>query len=140
MARNYMQRWSKMDRRSSSGVVDPLSYVVQVDYGMFWRRHIEQLRNGPNIAQQTDKDVEVPIGPQPEEREEERTQDIGNAASQAENSNEPCETESTKESVRRYPSRVHNPHIGTSDSELYTRTLNWTFCVVYQFFPVSPLV
>ena len=30
-----------------------LSYVVQVNHGMLWRRHIDQLRNGPSTAQQT---------------------------------------------------------------------------------------
>ena len=31
----------------------PLSYVVQVNHGMLWRRHIDHLRNGPSTAQQT---------------------------------------------------------------------------------------
>ena len=68
MARNYRDgpKWMEgvvVERKS------PLSYVVQVNHGMLWRRHIDQLRNGPSTAQRTDSDVEVPTGPEPEERE-----------------------------------------------------------------------
>ena len=68
MARNYRDGPKRME-----GVVvkhkGPFSHVVLVDHGMFWRHHIEHLRNGSNTVQQTEIEVEVPIGPQPEERE-----------------------------------------------------------------------
>ena len=93
---------------------------MQVNHGMLWRRHIDQLRNGPSTAQHTDSDVEVPTGPEPKEREEERTQETenggrespDNTASQVENS---TDLETTGEpgtvdiNVRRYPSRVRQP-------------------------------
>ena len=53
MARNYRDgpKWMV-------GVVverkGPLSYVVQVNHGMLWRRHVDQLRNGPRTEPQTE--------------------------------------------------------------------------------------
>ena len=38
----------------------PLSYVVQMDHGMLWRHHVDQLRTGMNIAQSKDIDVPPP--------------------------------------------------------------------------------
>ena len=56
MARNYRDgpRWMEGIVVERKG---PLSYVVQVNHGMLWRRHIDQLRNGPSTAQHTDSDV-----------------------------------------------------------------------------------
>jgi hypothetical protein len=77
------------------------------------RRHIDQLRNGPVPAQQTDSDAEISTAPEPEEREEEQIQEPengdhespGNTALQTENNTEP-KLEAADSSVRRYPSRV----------------------------------
>ena len=119
MARNYRDGPKWME-----GVVverkGPLSYVVQVNHGMLWRRHIDQLRNGPSTVQQTDSDVEVPTGPETEEREEESTPETenggvysespDNGASHAENNAETAdEPETVDTTVRRYPSRVRQP-------------------------------
>ena len=116
MARNYRDgpKWVEgvvVERKGS------LSYVVQVNHGMLWRRHIDQLRNGPIPAQQMDSDVEIPTGPEPEEREEEQTHEPenggcespGNTASQTENNSTEPEPEAADSSIRRYPSRVRQP-------------------------------
>ena len=119
MARNYRDGPKWME-----GVVverkGPLSYVVQVNHGMLWRRHTDQLRNGPSTVQQTDSDVEVPTGPETEEREEESTPETenggvysespDNGALHAENNAETAdEPETVDTTVRRYPSRVRQP-------------------------------
>ena len=62
MARNYRDgaKWTE-------GVVvqrkGPLSYVVKVNNGMLWRRHIDQVRNGPSSARSSDTDKEIPNSP-----------------------------------------------------------------------------
>ena len=117
MARNYRDGPKWME-----GVVverkGPLSYVVQVNHGMLWRRHIDQLRKGPNTAQQTDSDVEIPTGPESEEREEEQipeTENGGNVLPDNVDSQAESNTETTGKpgnagsNVRRYPSRVRQP-------------------------------
>ena len=118
MARNYRDgpKWMV-------GVVveckGPLSYVVQVNHGMLWRRHLDQLRNGPRTAPdrwQIDRDVEISTSPEPEEREEGQTQETENdepespenVASQTENSTEPAQ-EAAESNARRYRSRIRQP-------------------------------
>ena len=69
---------------------------------------MDQLRKGPSTAQRTDSDMEVPTGPEPEDREEEQTPD--HDASHAENDAEATvEPETVDSSIRRYPSRVRQP-------------------------------
>ena len=50
----------------------PLSYVVQVNHGMLWRHHINQLRNGLRTAPQIDGDVGIFTSPELEERKNKR--------------------------------------------------------------------
>ena len=91
--------------------------MVQVNHGMLWRCHIDQLRNGPSTTQQKDSDVEIPTGPEPEEGEEEQTPETengsaspGNADSQAESNTETTgEPANVDSNVRRHPSRVCQP-------------------------------
>ena len=61
-----------------------------MNHGMLWRCHIDQLRSGPNSAQQKNRAMKISIRPELEEREEEQTRNreqwmSNNAASQAEN-------------------------------------------------------
>ena len=122
MARNYRDgpKWIE-------GVVierkGPLSYVVQVDHGMLWRRHIDQLRTGPTtMQQQTDGDGEVPSGPLPDDRDEEPAPETGNsdthsdshddAALQTEDNAESTgEQETVDNTTKTYPSRVRKPPV-----------------------------
>ena len=106
-----------MDGRCSGGAQEgPLSYVVQVNHGMLWRRHIDQLRNGPRTAPQIDRDVEISTSPEPEEREEGQTQETENdepespenVAPQTENSTQPAQ-EAAESNARRYCSRIRQP-------------------------------
>ena len=69
------------------------------------------------ISSEMDSDAEIPTGPEPEEREEEQTHEPenggcespGNTALQTENNSTEPEPEAADSSIRRYPSRVHQP-------------------------------
>ena len=113
MARNYGNgpKWMSrvvIERRG------PLSYTVQLESGLLWRQHIDQLRDGVNVPPESD--MEVPTGglssqastgdlsSKSQTAPETPTTDTTDSRP-AENANagEPNRTES------RYPRRVHRP-------------------------------
>ena len=59
MARNYRSgpKWESAVVVKRKG---PLSYTVQLDSGLIWRRHIDQLRDGVSVTSQ--EEVDMPMG------------------------------------------------------------------------------
>ncbi len=101
MARNYRDG----DKWLPGVVVErkgPLSYVVQMKSGVLWRRHIDQLSELSNSANDSD-DLAEP-GFEPEETNSDPVPETEQNGAPPE---EPPETEA--DSVRRYPSRIRNP-------------------------------
>ena len=93
MARNY----SSGPKWESAVVVErkgPLSYTVQLDSGVIWRRHIDQLRDGVSVTSQ-DKD-NVPWGnttpPESETPNQESSDQSGTVNTEPAGMSNPTET------------------------------------------------
>ena len=115
MARDYGNgpKWM------SSVVIErkgPLSYTVQLESGLLWQRHIDQLRDGVNVLPESD--VEVPTGGLSSQASTEElssgsqttpetptttTDTTDSRPAENEDAGEPNRTES------QYPRRVHRP-------------------------------
>ena len=93
MARNYGSgpKWESAVVVERKG---PLSYTVQLDSGVIWRRHIDQLRDGVSVTSQDEDDV--PVGnPTPLESEipDQKSPDRpGTANTEPAGTNNPTET------------------------------------------------
>ena len=100
MARNYRDgpKWM-------TGVVierkGPLSYIIQMESGMLWRRHVDQLRDGVT-AIIPESDTDIPVGPDTDTPCFSETR----SPSQVEGINDTAET-----TERRYPSRSRHPPV-----------------------------
>ena len=121
MAKNYGggPKWE-------SGVVverkGPLSYMVQLDSGVIWRRHIDQLRDGVSVTSQDQEDVpvgnttpqesktpeqELPDQPEPTNLEPAETINLTEMPNNSEtNGNGQNLAHVEPEPEKRYPSRV----------------------------------
>ena len=125
MARNYGSgpKWESAVVVERKG---PLSYTVQLDSGVIWRRHIDQLRDGVSVTSQDEDDV--PVGnstPLESETPDQESPDRpGTANTEPAGMNNPTETLNNSgasgngqnaarvepEPEKRYPSRVcHQP-------------------------------
>ena len=118
MAKNYREgpQWMPglvVDRKG------PLSYVIQLDSGMLWRRHIDQLRLGPDHVVRGGSGTET-LAEEPLviEDDDAVTDDSHSAldpdseqtasAHTSENPTAPAVSPSTSP-VRRYPTRERRP-------------------------------
>ena len=113
MARNYGNgpKWM------SSVVIEwkgPLSYTVQLESGLLWRRHIDQLQDGIDVS--SESDVEALTGGlcSQASTEEPRTEDE-NASETPTTTTDPSSPETAhvggpnRTDTSRYPRRVHRP-------------------------------
>ena len=118
MARNYTSgpKWETATVMERKG---PLSYVVQLNSGVIWRRHVDQLRDG--VSDTSNDEDDVPVGnPRTSEPEPELPDEQENSSPEpadTNDSNDPHDDTETvdnseptddvePESAKTYPSRV----------------------------------
>lgn len=118
MARNY----GRGPKWESAVVVErkgPLSYTVQLNSGVIWRRHIDQLREGVSVTSHGEVDIpmgnsnpkepeqELPDRPEPTDAEPLNTSDPNETQNNAEASGHDQHAAQVEpELEKRYPSRV----------------------------------
>ena len=90
----------------------PLSYIVQVEHGLEWKRHIDHLRDyikDTSLESQTSlRQLESDIDDFAIPRSEESTREVFEGNNETPEANQTTETIPEVESSCRYPTRVHN--------------------------------